>query len=42
LWEPLRESVARNSGLGFLQGLRVVPSTLGDAATLVGAGVLVS
>jgi glucokinase len=50
LWDPMRESVARNSGLDFLRagtpvsggtsGLRVVPSVLRETATLVGAGVL--
>lgn len=42
LWGPMREAVTRQSGLGFLAGLRVVPSPLKSTATLVGAGVLVS
>ncbi|NUS45060.1 MAG: ROK family protein [Mycobacteriaceae bacterium] len=42
LWDPLREAVQRQAGLGFLANLRVVASPLRDSATLVGAGVLVS
>lgn len=40
LWDPLLESAARNTGLGFLAELRVVPSMLAQHATLIGAGVL--
>ncbi|WP_067802532.1 ROK family protein [Nocardia beijingensis] len=40
LWKPLGEAVATHARLSFLPGLRVVPSRLGDAGTIMGAGVL--
>ncbi|MFE7746305.1 ROK family protein [Nocardia sp. NPDC057455] len=40
LWKPLGEAVATHARLSFLPGLRVVPSQLGDVATIMGAGVL--
>lgn len=40
LWGPLRESAARHARLGFLRGLRIVPSELTDQATLAGAALL--
>lgn len=41
LWDPMRAAVAKHAKLSYLSELRVVPSKLGDMATLVGAGVLV-
>ncbi|MEU2122336.1 ROK family protein [Nocardia niwae] len=40
LWKPLGEAVATHARLSFLPGLRVIPSQLGDVATVLGAGVL--
>ncbi|WP_159842330.1 ROK family protein [Nocardia sp. CY41] len=40
LWKPLGEAVATHARLSFLPGLRVIPSQLGDIATIMGAGVL--
>ncbi|MBF6472018.1 MULTISPECIES: ROK family protein [Nocardia] len=40
LWKPLGEAVATHARLSFLPGLRVIPSQLGDTATILGAGVL--
>ncbi|GAA5104533.1 ROK family protein [Nocardia iowensis] len=40
LWDPLGEAVAAHAKLSFLPGLRAVPSRLGDAGILAGAGVL--
>ncbi|MEV6072940.1 ROK family protein [Nocardia sp. NPDC052001] len=40
LWKPLGEAVAEHARLGYLAGLRVVPSALGDLGVLAGAGVL--
>ncbi|MFE3544083.1 ROK family protein [Nocardia sp. NPDC059177] len=40
LWEPLRAAVARHARLAFVRELSVQLSTIGDGATLVGAGVL--
>ncbi|MGQ4619489.1 ROK family protein [Nocardia sp. R7R-8] len=40
LWKPLGEAVATHARLSFLPGLRVIPSELGDVATIMGAGVL--
>ncbi|MFE3029528.1 ROK family protein [Nocardia tengchongensis] len=40
LWKPLGEAVAEHTRLGYLAGLRVVASPLGDIAVLAGAGVL--
>lgn len=40
LWKPLGEAVATHARLSFLPGLRVIPSQLGEVATIMGAGVL--
>ncbi|MFF2554728.1 ROK family protein [Nocardia sp. NPDC058058] len=40
LWKPLGEAVAGSSRPGYLAGLRVLPSQLGDLGVLAGAGVL--
>lgn len=40
LWKPLGEAVASHARLGYLAGLRVVPSELGEDAVLIGAGAL--
>ncbi|WP_040865438.1 ROK family protein [Nocardia exalbida] len=40
LWKPLGEAVATHARLSFLPGLRVIPSQLGEIATIMGAGVL--
>lgn len=40
LWKPLGAAVAAHARIGFLSGLRVVPSQLGDTAVLTGAGLL--
>ncbi|MFB8006012.1 ROK family protein [Nocardia sp. NPDC056000] len=40
LWKPLAEAVADHARLGYLAGLRVVPSALGDLGVLAGAGIL--
>ncbi|MBB5918784.1 glucokinase [Nocardia transvalensis] len=40
LWKPLGAAVATHARLGFLTGLRVIPSPLGDISLLAGAGVL--
>ncbi|MET9489838.1 ROK family protein [Nocardia sp. NPDC006630] len=40
LWKPLGQAVAAHARLGYLPGLRVVPSELGEDAVLLGAGVL--
>lgn len=41
LWGPLRAAVARHARLGFLDGLRVEPTALGQDSGLVGAAALV-
>lgn len=41
LWDPLRASVSRHTGLRFLQGLRVLPAELGPGASLAGAAALI-
>lgn len=40
LWKAIGAAVATHARLGFLTGLRVVPSELGDVGVLAGAGVL--
>ncbi|MBY8862726.1 ROK family protein [Nocardia sp. CA2R105] len=40
LWKPLVSAVATHARLGFLTGLRVVPSELQGLGVLAGAGVL--
>lgn len=40
LFDPLRQAVARNAGLGFLGRLRVDPTSLGRDAGLLGAAAL--
>lgn len=40
VWKPLGEAVATHARLSFLPGLRVIPSQLGEVATLAGASVL--
>ncbi|MBF6175669.1 ROK family protein [Nocardia blacklockiae] len=40
LWKPIGTAVATHARLGFLTGLRVVPSELGAVGVLAGAGVL--
>ncbi|MGW4244737.1 ROK family protein [Nocardia sp. NPDC004722] len=40
LWNPLGTAVAEHARLGYLPGLRVVPSKLGEVAVLAGAGFL--
>ncbi|MQY23653.1 ROK family protein [Nocardia macrotermitis] len=40
LWKPLAAAVATHARLGFLTGLRVVPSELQGLGPLAGAGVL--
>jgi len=40
LWRPLQEALGAHARIGFLGDLRVVPSELGENATLVGAGLL--
>ncbi|WP_067670647.1 ROK family protein [Nocardia miyunensis] len=40
LWKPLTAAVATHARLGFLTGLRVVPSELEGLGPLAGAGVL--
>ncbi|MEC3920671.1 ROK family protein [Nocardia sp. CDC160] len=40
LWEPLGAAVTAHGRLGYLSGLRVVPSDLGQLGVLAGAGVL--
>ncbi|MCU1648182.1 MAG: hypothetical protein JWN03_8457 [Nocardia sp.] len=40
LWQPLGAAVTTHGRLGYLSGLRVVPSELGQVAILAGAGVL--
>ncbi|NNH73213.1 ROK family protein [Nocardia uniformis] len=42
LWGPVREAVAAHARIGFLSGIRVEPSRLGDTAVLAGAGILAS
>ncbi|HEU0103762.1 MAG TPA: ROK family protein [Mycobacteriales bacterium] len=41
LWEPLLASVAEHAALGYLTGLRVVPTALGQDSGLVGAAAFV-
>ncbi|WP_406318833.1 ROK family protein [Streptosporangium sp. NBC_01639] len=41
LFDPLREAVEANAGLGFLRRLRVTPTSLGRDAGLLGAAALV-
>ncbi|GAA4222595.1 glucokinase [Streptosporangium album] len=41
LFDPLREAIAANAGLGFLRRLRVTPTSLGRDAGLLGAAALV-
>ncbi|WP_067721521.1 ROK family protein [Nocardia yamanashiensis] len=40
LWKPLNAAVAEHARLGFLTGLRCVPSQLGEIGMLIGASVL--
>ncbi|MBL1079745.1 ROK family protein [Nocardia sp. 2] len=40
LWIPMRRAVSDHARLGYLPGLRVVGSDLGDNAILIGAGLL--
>jgi glucokinase len=40
LWKSLHAAVATHARLGYLTGLRVVPSELGEVGVLAGAGVL--
>jgi glucokinase len=40
LWGPMRSAIAAHAGLGFLSGLRVEPTALGQLSGLVGAGAL--
>lgn len=40
LWRPLQEALGAHARIEFLRDLHVVPSELGDQATLVGAGLL--
>lgn len=40
LWKALGAAVATHARLGYLTGLRVVPSELGEVGVLAGAGVL--
>ncbi len=40
LWRPMQESLGAHARIGFLRDLQVVPSELGDRATLAGAGLL--
>jgi glucokinase len=40
LWKAVQTAVTSHARLGFLMGLRVVPSELGDVGILAGAGVL--
>ncbi|VFA92900.1 N-acetylmannosamine kinase [Nocardia farcinica] len=40
LWRPLQEALGAHARIEFLGDLRVVPSELGEQATLVGAGLL--
>ena len=40
LWDPLRATVAEHARLGFLAGLRVEPTELGQLSGLVGAAAL--
>lgn len=40
LWRPMREAIGAHARIDFLGDLRVVPSELGEHATLVGAGLL--
>lgn len=40
LWKSLGAAVATHARLSFLTGLRVVPSEIGEAGVLAGAGVL--
>ena len=39
--EPLRQTIARNTTLGFVRRLRVLPTSLGRDAGLYGAAALV-
>ncbi len=41
LFDPLRQAIERNAGLGFLRRLRVDPTSLGRDAGLFGAAALV-
>ena len=41
LWEPMRTALAEHAALGYLAGLRVVPTALGQDSGLVGAAALV-
>ncbi|WP_282780240.1 MULTISPECIES: ROK family protein [unclassified Nocardia] len=40
LWKSLGAAVGAHARIGFLSGLRVMPSQLGDTAVLTGAGLL--
>ncbi|ONM46339.1 ROK family protein [Nocardia donostiensis] len=40
LWKPMNSEMATHARLSYLPGLRVVPSQVGDVATLAGAGVM--
>ncbi|AHH16389.1 ROK family protein [Nocardia nova SH22a] len=40
LWKPLNAAVATHARIGFLTGLRVIPSEIDDVGVLAGAGVL--
>ncbi|MBH0778315.1 ROK family protein [Nocardia bovistercoris] len=40
LWRPMQEALGAHARIGFLRDLQVVPSELGEHATLVGAGLL--
>lgn len=40
LWDPIQESAALHARLKFLDGLEIVPATLGAVGTLTGAAVL--
>ncbi|MEV5652537.1 ROK family protein [Nocardia sp. NPDC052254] len=40
LWKSLNAAVATHARIGFLTGLRVIPSEIDDVGTLAGAGVL--
>jgi glucokinase len=40
LFDPMRETLARHARLSYLDGLRVVPATLGGQAGLIGAAGL--
>ncbi|WP_227983759.1 ROK family protein [Nocardia spumae] len=40
LWKPLNAAVATHARIGFLTGLRVIPSEVDEIGVLAGAGVL--